>query len=51
MLFNVRLFAISNLTNAKMYIIGDSHTWNVETGTYTTDLSLSYINKMDVKED
>ena len=46
----VKLFAISSLLNTRMYVVGDNHTWNVETGTYTTNLSLSYVNKMDAKE-
>ncbi|MCS4472358.1 terminase [Clostridium botulinum] len=47
----VKLFAISSLLNTKMYVIEDNHTWDIETGTYTTDLNLSYVNKMDAKED
>ncbi|HGG0416532.1 TPA: terminase [Clostridium sporogenes] len=46
----VKLFAVSNLLNTRMYVISDNHTWDVGTGTYTTDLGLSYVNKMDAKE-
>ncbi|MHB9947322.1 terminase [Clostridium botulinum] len=48
---NIKLFAINNLTNVKMYVITDSHTWDMDNGTYITNLDLSYVNKMDAKED
>ncbi|AAO36615.1 tail protein (endogenous virus) [Clostridium phage phiCTC2B] len=47
---NVQIPYISTLKNALMYITSDTHTWDMETGTFTTQLELSYINKMDTKE-
>ncbi|WP_231159239.1 XkdQ/YqbQ family protein [Clostridium botulinum] len=38
------------LSNAKMHIIADTHTWDVETGEYTTELTLNFVCKMDAKE-
>ena len=45
----VKLPTISNLNDAIMYVTEDTHTWDIETGTYITDLNLSYVNKMDSK--
>ena len=41
---------ISTLANRKMYINADNHTWDIETGTFTTNLTLSYTKDMDLKE-
>ncbi|WP_231165474.1 XkdQ/YqbQ family protein [Clostridium botulinum] len=38
------------LSNAKMHIIADTHTWDIQTGEYTTELTLSFVCKMDAKE-
>lgn len=40
----VKLPSISNLENTIMYVIEDTHTWDIETGTYISNLSLSYVN-------
>ncbi|AJA42599.1 xkdQ protein (endogenous virus) [Clostridium phage phiCT453B] len=47
---NVQIPYISTLKNTLMYIKGDAHTWDIESNTFTTQLELSYINKMDTKE-
>lgn len=47
---NTKVFYISNLQNAVMYIDGDTHTWEVATGKYTMSLNLSYKNQTDSKE-
>lgn len=46
----VNIRDIESLRNVLMYIIEDSHTWDMSTGTYTTDLTLSYYKKMDIKD-
>ncbi|GAB6150760.1 XkdQ/YqbQ family protein [Clostridium novyi] len=38
------------LSNAKMHIIADTHTWDMTTGEYSTELTLSFVCKMDKKE-
>lgn len=38
------------LSNAKMHIIADTHTWDMQTGEYITELTLSFVCKMDMKE-
>ncbi|WP_231181691.1 XkdQ/YqbQ family protein [Clostridium botulinum] len=38
------------LSNAKMHITADTHTWDIQTGEYTTELTLSFVCKMDIKE-
>ncbi|WP_231247545.1 XkdQ/YqbQ family protein [Clostridium botulinum] len=38
------------LSNAKMHITADTHTWDIQTGEYTTELTLSFVCKMDMKE-
>lgn len=44
-----KIFYLSNLQNAVMYIDGDTHTWEVGTGKYTMNLRLNYKNIMDSK--
>lgn len=46
----VQIPYISNLSNALMYITADTHTWDMESNTFTTQLELSYVSKMDTKE-
>ncbi|KLU66761.1 hypothetical protein DEAC_c14290 [Desulfosporosinus acididurans] len=46
---NTKIFYISNLQNAVMYVDGDTHTWEPATGKYTMSLNLSYKNQMDSK--
>jgi len=47
---NTKVFYLSNLQNALMYIDGDTHTWEIATGKYTMSLNLSFENIMDSKE-
>ncbi|WP_034438828.1 XkdQ/YqbQ family protein [Clostridium ihumii] len=42
---------ISKLANRKMYVNADTHTWDVETGTFATQLTLSFSKDMDLKEE
>jgi len=38
------------INKEKMYITGDTHTWDIETGNYTTSLTLLWENNMDIQE-
>lgn len=46
-----QIFYLNNLQNKVMYIDADTHTWEVATNKYTMQLTLSYENKMDIKEE
>ncbi|WP_181951622.1 XkdQ/YqbQ family protein [Clostridium massiliodielmoense] len=41
---------IDILQDAKMHIIADTHTWDIASGQYITELTLSFVCKMDTKE-
>lgn len=45
-----KIFYLSVLQNATMYIDSDTHTWDVGTGKHTMSLILNFKNIMDIKE-
>lgn len=47
---NIRVPVIDVLANRHMYIVNDSHDFNMNTGEITTNLTLSFNNEMDFKE-
>lgn len=46
----VKVPFVSTLQKAIMYIEADTHTWDIQSGTYITQLSLKYENIMDRRE-
>lgn len=46
----VQIPFLEYLKDVTMYVVGDSHTWDINTGKYKTTLNLSYNITMDEKE-
>lgn len=44
-----KIWYVSSLADATLYIEADNHTWNMGTGQYTMQLTLNFSNKMDFK--
>lgn len=45
-----KIWYVSSLSDATLYIDADNHTWDMGTGKYTMQLTLNFSNKMDFKE-
>ena len=45
-----KIWYVSSLADATIYIDADNHTWDMGTGKYTMQLTLNFSNKMNFKE-